>query len=156
MKKVTAIEKIKENSTGMTALMAVLGLLCLAGTALGLGDAVYHSSFSEKKEEMAQLLSTGPVFAACAFIAAFVFSRISRTGVPFTDTAVKGLKSIAYLFFAGSFFPNVLLSVFCGKYATVNSSFIEVDMLVPSILIFCIAEFFNYGVMLQQESDETL
>jgi hypothetical protein len=101
MKKVTAISKIKENSTAMSVLMAVLGLLCLGACAMGLGDSLYHSTFTEKKEEMASLLGTGLIFAACAFIAAYLFIRISRTGTPFSDTSVKGLKNIAFLLFIG-------------------------------------------------------
>ena len=156
MKKVTAISKIKENSTAMSVLMAVLGLLCLGACAMGLGDSLYHSTFTEKKEDMASLLGTGLIFAACAFIAAYLFIRISRTGTPFSDTSVKGLKNIAFLLFIGSFLPNILLSLFSGKYETINDSFIEISMLVPSVIVFCAAEAFNYGVMLQQESNETV
>ncbi|MBQ6182055.1 MAG: hypothetical protein IJK31_10285 [Ruminococcus sp.] len=156
MKKETAISKIKENSTAMAALMLGLGFLCLAGAALGLGDSLYHSTFSEKKEEMANLLGTGLIFAACAFIASHIFRKISHTGIPFSDTAVKGMKTIAFFLFIGSFLPNILLSLFSGKYSTINDSFIEISMLIPAIIIFCIAEAFNCGVMLQKESVETL
>jgi len=140
----------------MSVLMAILGLLCLAGAALGLGDSLYHSTFSEKKEEIASLLGTGLVFAACAFIASLIFRKISNTGTPFSDTSVNGLKNISFLLFIGSFLPNILLTIFCGKHSTINNSFIEISMLIPAVIIFCIAEAFNYGVMLQQESDETL
>lgn len=156
MKKTTAIAKIQENSTGMTVLMAIIGMLCLGAVILGVGDSFYHSTFAEKKEEMAQLLSTGTIFAACAFIASYIFRGISRTGIPFTESAVKAMKLIAEVLFAGSFLPNVLLSLFSGKYATLHGSFIEIAMLIPSILIFCFAQFFSYGAMLQKESDETV
>ncbi|MBQ8960543.1 MAG: DUF2975 domain-containing protein [Ruminococcus sp.] len=156
MKKTTAISKIKENSTGMAVLMAIVGLLCLGSVILGVGDSVYHSTFSEKKEEMAQLLGTGTVFAACAFITSYIFRGISRTGIPFSEEAVKGVKTIAGLLFAGAFLPNILLTVFSGKYATVSGSFIQISILIPAILIFCLAEFLGYGAMLQKESDETV
>ena len=38
MKKTTAIAKIQENSTGMTVLMAIIGMLCLGAVILSVGD----------------------------------------------------------------------------------------------------------------------
>lgn len=85
-----------------------------------------------------------------------IFLDISRTYSPFTIEQVRRMKLVALL----TIIIAVVSSVFDGMAdiilygsGTLN---IEPTWFVISIVIYCMAHIFEYGCLLQQESDETL
>jgi hypothetical protein len=98
------------------------------------------------------------VLAAIVYMMYRLFSVIGDNGTPFTESAVKILRSEAILILAQS----VLLPLFdYALTAAVNPggsatmSFNVISLFI-AVAVYIIAVIFDYGTELQKESDETL
>ena len=92
-------------------------------------------------------------------LAALMFLRISRNGIPFTDKNVRTVRVIAVLIIVNSFFPVIVSAAASGTdmgNVMVLGSMLSPTALAEGLLFLFTAYIIRYGTMLQQESDETL
>lgn len=108
----------------------------------------------ERYAAIRQLISSG-ILTVIMILAALMFFRIFKDGIPFTAKNFRTVRIIGILFLVNAVIPSVsaagLLGTFRGLGGIVNPS-----ALVEGLLFLFIAHMVRYGAMLQQESDETL
>lgn len=107
-------------------------------------------------------LLTG-VASQCFFIAILVsanriFRNISREYSPFTQKTVKGMRRIAILLLIDSIVaPHVDFAIKKAISLATGTLYNFSDELnILAIVLYCFSLIFQYGVELQQQSDETL
>ncbi|MEK4517028.1 hypothetical protein NSS64_17190 [Paenibacillus sp. FSL H8-0122] len=92
------------------------------------------------------------------FLVRMIFKDISRDYTPFVAKHTKRLKLISLLMAGIAFIPGlveVVLIQIIDPVTFVYASF-ELFFVLVAIVFFCLAQIFEYGRMLQQQSDETL
>ncbi len=90
-------------------------------------------------------------------IAAILFFRIAKSGVPFSSFNITLVRIIGGLMILGSFLPGFIAHAITGFSADgIFLSMISPVAMINGLLIFFLAYIIKYGAMLQQESDETL
>ena len=105
----------------------------------------------------ANILRQGLVIAML-WVAAVIFRDVSREYTPFSPKHTARLKVISLLMFALAVIPapvELLLKIVClpEQAAVVN---FQPMYLVFTVIFYCLAQIFEYGRALQQESDQTL
>lgn len=108
-------------------------------------------------EEIAGVVSQC-FFIAILILANRIFRNISHEYSPFTQKTVKGMKRIAILILVDSIaapridfeVKNTILS------ATNNAYNFNIELFILAIIMYSFSLIFQYGVELQQQSDETL
>ena len=157
MSKNTAIEKLKSGSVGIGVLCIIVALfnlmIILANSVRG-GLFTSNVFTVERYAAIRQLISSG-ILTVIMILAALMFFRIFKDGIPFTAKNFRTVRIIGILFLVNAVIPSVsaagLLGTFSGIGGIVNPS-----ALVEGLLFLFIAHMVRYGAMLQQESDETL
>ncbi|WP_268624993.1 DUF2975 domain-containing protein [Paenibacillus alvei] len=92
------------------------------------------------------------------FIAGRIFKDISKDYTPFVAKHMKRLKRISLLIASMAIIPGfveIAMIQMVTPAARVNVSF-ELFYILVAVVFFCLAQIFDYGRMLQQQSDETL
>lgn len=103
------------------------------------------------------MLSTG-IMTAILFVTSFIFKDISHEGTPFTKKNSNKIRTISLLLIANEIImpPLRLLVLMIFVPAVEATSSINLGNIVAAAVFFCLALIFEYGRLLQQESDETL
>lgn len=92
------------------------------------------------------------IISAIFVYAYYIFRSISTDGVPFKMYVATRIRTVAILSFVYSVIPTMTFDT-----SDLTSDFNAGDQgIIISIIFICIAKIFEYGCMLQQESDETL
>ena len=105
----------------------------------------------------ANILRQGLIIAML-WVAAVIFRDVSKEYTPFLPKHTARLKVITLLMFALAIIPapvELLFKIVClpGREAVVN---FQPMYLVFTVIFYCLAQIFEYGRALQQESDQTL
>jgi hypothetical protein len=105
--------------------------------------------------------------AAFIGIATLILQDISRGETPFSEKQSKRIRLIAYLMFARVVLESLLLVVitalypdgliFLSYYASESSTpviYLDFGALISAIVCYCISLAFEYGALLQRDSDD--
>ena len=161
MKQTNIIEKLKAGSKWLTiafaaggiggivwAVSSLIRLLTYINNAQGPVDyETYH---------YVQHAAEGCCLAAMLLTAAFMFHRISRSGVPFDEKTIRSVRMIGFLCIfqgMGSHLLAALLARF--PYFSLTDLF-PMHIIAEGALFLFAAELIKYGALLQTEADETL
>ncbi|WP_239256253.1 DUF2975 domain-containing protein [Listeria ilorinensis] len=97
------------------------------------------------------------LMAVALWIASLIFRDMKNGETPFRQRTVKRLKKIGTLALSYAIIPQIVYTVVYSLLIPGYKFTLEIGTaFVLALLIFCVAEIFNYGVSLQQESDEML
>ena len=96
--------------------------------------------------------------AAILFIASFIFSDINREATPFTKKISSKIKIISLLLIATELLlsPIELLSMMAVMPEVNIAISFNLGSIIVAVIFFCLALVFEYGGLLQKESDEIL
>ena len=155
MTKNTAIEKLKSGSLGI-AVLCLIAAGCNAAFAVARLITAAHDILDTINRYMIYRSCISFVISVVIMvIAAFMFFRISKDGIPFTAKNVRSVRIIGILFLLNAVIPSVTAAGFIGTAKGVGG-LVNPSALVEGLLFLFIAHIIRYGAMLQQESDETL
>ena len=123
-------------------------------------------SFESYLKSIASSLTTGMVISLSFFNGGFLFRDISRGESPFTAKQVKRLDVVAFLILGYAVFDG-FLAICLAQIPFVQSSTVGVDsgnspvnvnigLFAFSALLFAFSSIFKYGILLQEESDDTV
>ncbi len=84
-------------------------------------------------------------------MAAWMFLKITKDGIPFAAGNIWIVRIIGILFLVNAVIPSVVIGAVITPFSVPNYS-----ALLEGLLFLFIAHIIRYGAMLQQESDETL
>ncbi len=157
MKKEQVIKKLKKGSGIITVLClaAVVFDLCLL-IAHGKNIAAYGSGWEQPMlySKYRECITFG-INSVIMLIAAVLFFRIAKNGMPFTAGNIRLVRIIGVLFLLNAAIPSVAAAgISNGDFG--YASIINPLALVEGLLFLFISYIIRYGAMLQQESDETL
>ena len=152
MSKEQIIEKLKKGSRwiGIVCVLAVLFNL------LVIGWGFYRDSDAVNVDAVTRYIFfrefvTYGLSAVIMLLAALLFFRVAKSGIPFTAQNVRTVRIIGILFLLNAVVPTVLVSGVISPFSVQNYS-----SLLEGLLFLFVAHYIRYGAMLQQESDETL
>ena len=152
MSKEQIIEKLKKGSRwiGIVCVLAVLFNL------LVIGWGFYRHSHAVNVDAVTRYVFfrefvTYGLSAVIMLLAALLFFRVAKSGIPFTAQNVRTVRIIGILFLLNAVVPTVLVSGVISPFSVQNYS-----SLLEGLLFLFVAHYIRYGAMLQQESDETL
>ncbi len=156
MSKNTAIEKLKSGSIAITVICWLAVPFNLIIGFLQFCDAQHLDIETQLNKYMVYRSILNNLFGAVIMaVAALLFARIAKDGMPFTQKNFRSVRTIGILFLVNAVIPSVsaagIIGTFKGVGGLVNPSALMVGM-----LFLFIAHIIRYGAMLQQESDETL
>ncbi|MGG4195829.1 DUF2975 domain-containing protein [Paenibacillus jamilae] len=122
-----------------------------------------HTDNSDYSKSDLIITFSGEVVRLCLimvilFIARRIFKDISKDYTPFVAKHMKRLKRISLLIAGIAIIPGfveIAMIQMVTPAARVNVSF-ELFYILVAVVFFCLAQIFDYGRMLQQQSDETL
>jgi hypothetical protein len=98
------------------------------------------------------------IMIAMLFLARAIFKDISREYTPFSDRHINRLKIISLLLLTFTMFPpliEMLLTMVLAPNIEATVSF-DLSNIIFVVVFYCLAQIFDYGRILQQQSDETL
>jgi len=103
-------------------------------------------------------ISSQSFFIAILIVTNRIFKDISLEYSPFLPKNIRRMRKIAILLLIDSLIsPSIDTAIRKSISLTAtNSSFFNSEMIILAIVIYCFALIFQYGVELQQQSDETL
>ena len=155
----TIKEKI-EKSAVATAGIALIVAVVFACTGIAALIGVFKFDIITSAADYAGIAAESIMLMIIAIICFNMFRRISKCGTPFSEYNVKSLRVIALITIAKTIVtPAVVvitLSILSGRLMVEGFTFDMTASLVVGGLLMVLANIFNYGYMLQQESDETL
>lgn len=152
----------------MTEIAAILWLAQVSGdeipAAINTMSFIFlHTGHSDYSKSDLMITFSGDIVRLCLimvilFIAGGIFKDISKDYTPFVAKHMKRLKRISLLIAGMAIIPGVVeiaMIQMVTPAAKVNVSF-ELFYILVAVVFFCLAQIFDYGRMLQQQSDETL
>ena len=99
-------------------------------------------------------ISSG-IIAVIMLLAAVMFFRIAKDGMPFQAKHVRMVRIISILFLLNAVVP--LAAVYCISGSLRDAlAALRVTPVMEGLLFLFVARIIRYGAMLQEESDETL
>ncbi|MCG7406578.1 hypothetical protein MH117_04045 [Paenibacillus sp. ACRRX] len=115
-----------------------------------------------KSELIVQLcvnVSKQSIMIVMLFLAGAIFKDISREYTPFAAKHTKRLKAISKWMVLLAIIPAsvemLMLQILAPTVKVYDVSF-ELSFILVAVVFFCLAQIFEYGGVLQQQSDETL
>ena len=98
------------------------------------------------------------IMATIIFIASFIFRDISREYTPFTKKSSDKIKVISLLLLANEILLSPLqLFIVMALVPEVNAAVsFNIGNIIAAVIFFCFSLVFEYGCVLQKESDEIL
>lgn len=152
----------------MAEIAAILWLSQMSGdeipAAISTMSSIFlHTDHSNYGKSDLIITFSGDVVRLCLimvilFIAGGIFKDISKDYTPFVSKHMKRLKRISLLIAGMAIIPGfveIAMIQMVTPAAMVNVSF-ELFYILVAVVFFCLAQIFDYGRMLQQQSDETL
>ncbi|SMF86587.1 hypothetical protein SAMN05661091_3439 [Paenibacillus uliginis N3/975] len=122
---------------------------------------IVNTADYSKSELIAQFcvnITKQSIVIAMLFLAGAIFKDISREYTPFAAKQTKRLKAISKLMVLLAIIPasvEILMMQILAPTVKVYVSF-ELSFILVAVVFFCLAQIFDYGGVLQQQSDETL
>jgi hypothetical protein len=155
--------KIKKESMAMCLALLVLGVLFVVLTALTAVSSV-HSLITTGNDlfypETAAYLYNVTFIAVLTLFAAKLFWNLKKSRTPFTIEITLGIRNIAVVMWAMMVIQMVLdILIRTLKLDTENPGtnfLITLLCVIISVIFYMLSRVFEYGRLLQQESDETL
>lgn len=148
------------SATIWLAMMSEEGFSTTKGSFQFVSPFVSNGDFS-KGDLLSQLcvnISRHIIIVSMVYAAGAIFRDMSRDYTPFAAKHTKRLKVISMLMAAIAVIPafvQILMMQIITPTVKVYIS-IELSYIVVAVVFFCLAQIFEYGGMLQQQSDETL
>lgn len=152
----------------MAEIAAILWLTQVSGdetpAAINTMSSIFlHIDHSDYAKSDLIITFSGGVVRLCLimvilFISGQIFMDISKDYTPFVAKHMKRLKRISLLIAGMAIIPGcveIAMIQMVTPAAKVNVSF-ELFYILVAVVFFCLAQIFDYGRMLQQQSDETL
>jgi len=155
-RKTTVIDKMKSGSRiicGLCIIVVLFNLFCTA--TFFISQAKYAHDTMTTFAVMRNCISYG-ISAVIMVMAAIMFFRISKDGVPFNDKNVKTVRNIGILILINAILPTTTAAAISGAEMTVMGSLLNPTAFAEGLLFIFTSRIIRYGAMLQQESDETL
>lgn len=154
---------IKEKIQSSALAAQVISILTLVIMIITVGANIFMALCSEYTADFAGYVKTaadGVIMVLIAYSCAAVFSKIAETATPFDSSNVKSLRIIALCIMAKNIVSGIAyglaVSIRSGEFDFEAFSFDTTSTFLIGGLVMMLAQIFNYGAMLQQESDETL
>ncbi|MEQ7052890.1 hypothetical protein ABN764_19800 [Paenibacillaceae sp. P-4] len=158
----------------MLLLVTIVGIVAILWLSQMSGDEIpaaintmssilLHIDHSDYTKSDLIITFSGDVVRLCLimvilFISGRIFKDISKDYTPFVAKHMKRLKRISLLIAGMAIIPGfveIAMIQMVTPAAKVNVSF-ELFYILAAVVFFCLAQIFDYGRMLQQQSDETL
>ncbi len=156
MSKNTAIEKLKSGSVAITVICWLAVPFNLIIGFLQFCDAQHLDIETQLNKYMVYRSSLNNLFGAVIMaVAALLFARIAKDGMPFTQKYFRSVRTIGILFLVNAVIPSVSAAGIIGTFKGVGG-LVNPSALMEGMLFLFLAHIIRYGAMLQQESDETL
>jgi ABC-type amino acid transport system permease subunit len=150
------IEKLKNGSRIIGALCGAVAVFNLVITVVSCATVFSQKGMAAPSQYgLFQNAFTFLISAVIMGIAAVLFFRIAKDGIPFTGRNVRMVRLIAVLLMMNAIVPTTLACLISGTMPGIGA-FISPNSLIEGLLFLFIARTIRYGAMLQQESDETL
>ena len=149
------IEKLKQGSKWIAVLCILAALVNLAAAVMRIISVKVYAHQSIAEYTIIRQCITYVLSAVIMAIAAVLFFRIAKEGIPFTVQNVRAVRFIGILFLLNALIPSVAAAGMSEHY----TSFLDLSnpsAFIEGLLFLFIAHIIRYGAMLQQESDETL
>lgn len=88
----------------------------------------------------------------------YIFRNIKRYDTPFTTQNIKALYTLGIIIIAGLYMYRTVLPLVCWTmgFGTGDFTILDFYSFFAGTPFFCLAYIFDYGCVLQKESDETL
>lgn len=157
-------EKIKSTSmTIFVVLLVMAGFLTISAlynTWEMLDSSPGMSIAPDSEFTLARTLMSPYCFAVLGVFTAFIFKSISAHETPFTKDVPQRIKIAAVLLFLSIALPQwlgyLLHSAATGIFSFTLFDETVILALVLSAIVFCLAQIFEYGFMVQDENYEIL
>ncbi|MCL1832098.1 MAG: DUF2975 domain-containing protein [Oscillospiraceae bacterium] len=123
------------------------------------GDSVNVNSVAEFRLRVCGEMLSLAVIAAIMFVASYIFKDMTTQHTPFAQKNADRLKIISLLLIGFTIVVQPLKAFLIMVFVPGVNEFtfhINLAHFVFAAVFFCLALIFEYGVILQQESDETL
>lgn len=146
----------------------VSGLLSVGGQPLAewgnqpVSSAVLRGGFDGTNGEMIAQFAANTIsqaiLVALLALAATIFNDAAKSYTPFSEKQSTRLKIISLLTLALAVLPppiQMLLTMILSPTSDASAVY-ELTFLVLSVIFYSLAQVFDYGSMLQKQSDETL
>lgn len=149
-------------------LAVILWLATASGEAVpvALSNIISYFSLADyahgpKTELMANIfvnMSRQGIMVAMFLIAGAIFKDISREYTPFVAKHIRRLHVISILMICLSLIPGVveIIMIQWVRPSVKGTASFELSYIFVAVIFFCLAQIFDYGRLLQQQSDETL
>ena len=161
----TVTEKLRAGSRILSAVFAAGGVISIIygiwKTVSMLSECIkYHDRFLARQNAMYILPTIFRMWflGAMLLIAAWMFRRISQSGVPFDEKSVRAVRMIGILCILHapvSIFATCLIVLEVPLLFPLAEIF-PLHTIAEGMLFLFAAKLMHYGTALQQESDETL
>ena len=152
MSKEQIIEKLKKGSLWIfiVCVLAVLFNLLVIGWGIFRHSDALEIDAVTKYVFFREFVTYG-LSAVIMLLAALLFFRVAKSGIPFTVKNIRTVRIIGILFLVNAVIPTVITGGVISPFSVQNYS-----SLLEGLLLLFVAHYIRYGAMLQQESDETL
>jgi Protein of unknown function (DUF2975) len=153
----------------MAEIAAILWLTQVSGDEIPaaintMSSILLHTDHSDYTKSDLIITFSGEIVRLCLimvilFISGRIFKDISKDYTPFVAKHMNRLKRISLLIAGMAIIPGLveilMIQIITPLATMVNVSF-ELFYILVAVVFFCLAQIFDYGRMLQQQSDETL
>ena len=161
MKQTNIIEKLKTGSKWLTVVFAAGGIGCVLWAVSSLislttfmnDDLVPHDYETYYSVQHA---AEGVCLAAMLLIAAFMFRRISRSGVPFDAKTIRSVHIIGFICIFQGMGSHLLAALLAWFPNFSLADLFPLHIIAEGVLFLFAAKLMKYGALLQTEADETV
>lgn len=138
------------------------GIVGMTPTENGFLVDAESDSYTLEFRQIANTVFISAVYCAAAYVVLHFISKLCKQfkecETPFTEEIVQALKKLAIALIPMALFSGMAESV-TDSIMTGNANIVigvDLTTILLVLLVFMLSAIFNYGAMLQQESDETL
>lgn len=155
-------DKIRSLSSALFfALLIIAGFMVVASTHhVFLSLSLFGLSGAPLDITGWAILAQSYLLSALLVHMAFIFKKISKTETPFTKAIPRRMKIAALGLFLALAVPHwvgyLVFSMSTGTFRFVLFGESEIFALAMAAIVYCMAQIFDYGFMLQDESYEIL
>lgn len=151
----TIKEKIEKSAIAAMGISAILALF----TAIGIMANILDTVFCQESLRTANCIGNtaeSVLLCAVSIISMLLFAKISKDGTPFSPKIVMLLRAAGFVMMLYSFIPPAARGIALSVLGEVPEFSGNMPAVFFGAILMILAQIFNYGTMLQQESDETL
>lgn len=104
------------------------------------------------------ILVSGIILAFILYFAQAIFRDIAVSYTPFVEINTKRMRAIAISFVVMAIIPSMVAAILVQslKPTADISTEIQADYIIVAVIMYCLSYIFEYGRLLQQQSDETI